>query len=57
MFMNSMTIKKYVGMQGVSGSLSVAVRWASKKAGGSSRNCLKKPAGKRLGLKCGDGES
>ena len=32
------------------------VRWASKKAGGSSKNGRKSP-GKRLGLKCGDGES
>ena len=31
------------------------VREASKKAGGSSRNGRKSP-GKRLGLKCGDGE-
>ena len=31
------------------------VRWASKKAGGSSQNG-RKSAGKRLGLKCGDGE-
>ena len=31
------------------------VRWASKKAGGSSRNG-RKTAGKRLGLKCGDGK-
>ena len=30
-------------------------RAASKKAGGSSRNG-RKTAGKRLGLKCGDGE-
>lgn len=30
-------------------------RWASKKAGGSSHNG-RKTAGKRLGLKCGDGE-
>ena len=29
-------------------------RFASKKAGGSSRNG-RKTAGKRLGLKCGDG--
>lgn len=31
-------------------------RMASKKAGGSSRNG-RKTAGKRLGLKCGDGKS
>ncbi len=30
------------------------VRWASKKAGGSTRNG-RKTAGRRLGLKCGDG--
>ncbi|XP_064406693.1 large ribosomal subunit protein bL27-like [Halichondria panicea] len=32
------------------------VRWASKKAGGSTRNG-RKTAGRRLGLKCGDGET
>jgi len=32
------------------------MRWSSKKAGGSSRNG-RKTAGKRLGLKCGDGKS
>lgn len=31
------------------------VRWASKKAGGSTRNG-RKSAGKRLGLKCGNGK-
>ena len=31
------------------------VRWASKKAAGSTRNG-RKSAGRRLGLKCGDGE-
>ncbi|CAI8039467.1 50S ribosomal protein L27 [Geodia barretti] len=32
------------------------VRWASKKAAGSTRNG-RKSAGRRLGLKCSDGES
>lgn len=32
------------------------VRWASKKAGGSTKNTKNKTRGKRLGLKCGDGE-
>ena len=36
-------------------SVDVCVRWASKKAGGSSNNG-RKSAGKRLGLKCGDGK-
>ncbi|KAL5473015.1 hypothetical protein EMCRGX_G027455 [Ephydatia muelleri] len=35
--------------------MSQSVRWSSKKAGGSTRNG-RKTAGKRLGLKCGDGE-
>ena len=32
------------------------MRWASKKAGGSTKNTKNKTRGKRLGLKCGDGE-
>ena len=33
------------------------VRWASKKAGGSTKNTKNNSRGKRLGIKCGDGES
>ena len=33
-----------------------SIRWASKKAGGSTRNTKNKTPGKRLGLKCGNGE-
>lgn len=33
------------------------IRWASKKAGGSSKNSKNNSPGKRLGLKCGNGQS
>ena len=32
------------------------IRWASKKAGGSSKNSKNNSRGKRLGLKCGNGQ-
>ena len=37
------------------GIIPMSVRWATKKAGGSSKNG-RKSSGKRLGLKKGDGE-
>ena len=38
---------------GVNGGV---IRWASKKAGGSTKNTKTNSPGKRLGLKCGNGQ-
>ena len=49
-----MALRYCVGVSYGSGSV---IRWASKKAAGSVKNKKNNTPGKRLGLKCGNGQS